>query len=94
MDLFQILAIIAGGMIIISTIPQIFKTLKTEKVEDLSLVMFILIVAAQVIWLFYGLHIQDIPVILTNGFGMLVTATNIILILKYRKTPTKKYIDS
>lgn len=89
MDTFQIFAIIGGVMVIISSIPQVFKILKTKKVGDLSLVMFFLLLCAQIIWVFYGLHIKDIPIILTNFFSMLVVITNIGLILKYRIVPQK-----
>ncbi|RJO60080.1 hypothetical protein C4544_06990 [candidate division WS5 bacterium] len=87
MDWFQILAIFAGGMVVTSTLPQVVKSYKTKKVEDLSLAMFFLLFCAQIIWLFYGFHIKDLPVILTNGFSILVVSTNIGLIFKYRKVP-------
>lgn len=90
MDKFQLIASAAGAMVIFSTMPQVFKTLKTKKVEELSLAMFLLLLCAQTIWFFYGFHIKDLPVILTNGFSALVVATNVGLILKYRKAPVKK----
>lgn len=89
MDIFQIMAIFAGGMVVFSTMPQVFKTLKTKRVDDLSISMFLLIFCAQIIWFTYGFHIHDLPVSLTNGFSLLVVTTNIILILKYRKAPAK-----
>lgn len=89
MDISQIVAIIAGIMVVFSTMPQVVKILKTKKVEEISLAMFLLILCAQVVWFFYGLHIKDLPVILTNGFSALVVATNVGLILKYRTVPAK-----
>lgn len=85
MDYYQIAALFAGGLIVISTIPQIIKTLKLKEVKDVSLHMFVLIFIAQCIWIFYGFHISDLPVILTNGFSMIAIVTNIVLILKYRE---------
>ncbi|MDO8507675.1 MAG: SemiSWEET family transporter [bacterium] len=90
MDKFQIVAMIAGIMVVFSTLPQVSKTLKTKKVEELSLAMFLLLLGAQTIWFFYGFHIHDIAIILTNGISALVVATNVGLILKYRKVPVKK----
>ncbi|MEK7447196.1 MAG: SemiSWEET family transporter [Patescibacteria group bacterium] len=87
MDFYQILALIAGALIVGNTLSQLFKIIKTKKVDDLSLVMFLMIFLAQVIWLVYGLHIQDMPVILTNGFGMLFTIIIIGLIFRYRTVP-------
>lgn len=89
MDFYQILALIAGALIVGNTLPQLIKILKTKKVDDLSLAMFIMIFLAQVIWLVYGFHIKDIPVIFTNIFGMLFSVIIIGLILKYRTAPAK-----
>ena len=84
MDFYQILALFAGALIILSTLPQVFKTLKTKEVKDLSLPMFVILGSAQCIWFFYGLHLKDIPLIITNFGSVVVVLTNILLILKYR----------
>lgn len=84
MNIFQILALFAGGMIVISTMPQAVKSYRTKKVEDLSLPMFILLFGAQVIWIIYGIHINDLPILLTNGSSIIIVFINIALILKYR----------
>jgi MtN3 and saliva related transmembrane protein len=89
MDFYQILALVGGAMIIFTTFPQLIKIIKTKKVDDLSLNMFLILIIAESIWLYYGLHINDLPLILTNGLSMVVVATNIGLIFKYRTAPTK-----
>lgn len=89
MDFYQILALIAGALIVGNTIPQLAKILKTKKVDDLSLAMFLMILLAQAIWLVYGFHINDIPVIFTNSLGMLFTTLIVGFILRYRTAPAK-----
>jgi len=76
--------LIAGALIVGNTIPQLIKILKTKKVDDISLGMFCMILLAQVIWLYYGFHIHDVPVIFTNALGMIFSITIIGLICKYR----------
>ncbi len=89
MDIYQTIAMVAGAMIIFTTLPQLIKITKTKEVEDLSLGMFFILIIAEVLWLYYGFHIKDLPLILTNGLSMLVVGSNIALIYKYRKVPAK-----
>lgn len=84
MDLFQVLASIAGIMIVLSTLPQVLKTLKTKDVSSLSLPMFLMIWSAQLMWLAYGIHINDLPLIITNAGSSFIVFINVFLILKYR----------
>lgn len=85
MDFFQILAFLAGAMIVVSTLPQVFKTLKLKEVKDLSLPMFILLGTAQILWIIYAIHINDLPVLLTNLLSAGVVFANIFLIFKYQR---------
>jgi MtN3 and saliva related transmembrane protein len=85
MDIYQMLALVGGAMIVLTTLPQLIKIVKTKEVKDLSLGMFVILFIAEGIWLFYGFHLNDLPLILTNGLAMVVVATNISLIIKYRE---------
>lgn len=84
MDFYQTMALIAGIMIVFSTAPQVFKTLKTKDVSSLSLPMFVTLGSAQFIWLLYGIHLNDLPLIVTNAGSFLIVFTNVALIIKYR----------
>lgn len=90
MDSYQIIGFVAGAIIVVNTVPQLVKTLKTKEVDDLSLGMFSLVFLAQILWLIYGLHLNNLPLILTNGLGSLAVVTNIVFILKYRTVPQKQ----
>lgn len=85
MDFYQILATVGGSLIVLTTLPQVFKTLKLKKVDELSLPMFVTLFFAQGIWFFYGLHLKDMPLIFTNAGSMIIVMVNIVLIIKYRK---------
>ncbi len=47
-------------------VPQAFKVYKTQKTQDLSLVMYAIFSMGLLLWLIYGLLIKDIPVIAAN----------------------------
>ncbi len=89
MDIYQTVAMVAGAMIIFTTLPQLIKISKTKEVDDLSIGMFLILIIAEALWLYYGFHIKDLPLILTNGLSMIVVGANIGLILKYRTAPAK-----
>lgn len=65
-----IIGIIAGILTTSSFIPQIIKILKTKKVRDLSLFMFVLFTAGIFLWLIYGILIEEAPIILANSTGL------------------------
>ncbi|HEV7389947.1 MAG TPA: SemiSWEET transporter [Gemmatimonadaceae bacterium] len=61
-----------GGFITVSAfVPQVIRTLRTRHTRDLSLGMVGLLTLSGVVWLVYGVLINDWPVILTN-IGMVV----------------------
>jgi MtN3 and saliva related transmembrane protein len=66
-------------------VPQIFKMYKTKSVEDVSLPSYMQIFLGIFLWTIYSLHIQDIPMIISNAVTLLSTTTVILLYLKYKK---------
>jgi MtN3 and saliva related transmembrane protein len=69
-------------------IPQVYKTIKTRSTGDLSLSTFIFFFAGTVLWLIYGLSIQDPFLAVANGImGVL---SGIILFMKVTTMKRKK----
>ena len=48
-------------------IPQIYKAIKTQKVEDVSPVFLSILIVGVGLWTIYGVLIKDYPIIITNG---------------------------
>ncbi len=63
-------------------LPQIFKTIKTNKVEDISLMMLVFYFLNCLLWLIYGLLIKDLPITIANFIALIISI--IQLTLKYR----------
>jgi len=62
---------IAASMIILSGLgSQIWKGFKTKKLDDLSYGMLCLMWVGMFLWLFYGVHINDVIVIGANVAGV------------------------
>jgi len=81
----QFVGIIAGIFTAISLMPQLIKTFKSKKVEEISLVMLMTLMAGLGIWIYYGVLRRDLPIIATNSFSLLLNISLLILKGKYKK---------
>ena len=64
-------------------LPQVFKTLKTKKTKDLSLIMYILLTVGTFLWGIYGFLNHDIPLVLANVITFLSSLSILILKVKH-----------
>jgi MtN3 and saliva related transmembrane protein len=69
-----------------STVPQIRKSLKTRKTDDVSKWLIISLIAGLSLWVLYGIVKGDIVIAVANAIGV-----NLNLILLFLKM---KYMDS
>lgn len=72
----------AGVLTTISFLPQVIKTWKSKSANDLSLLMFSMFCTGILMWLIYGLLINDLPIILSNIATLSLAGT--ILFFKFR----------
>ena len=80
-----IVAIAAGVLILIGWVPQIIQGYKTKKLEDVSKYLVIAIFSGDLLWLIYGIEIDDVYIIGVNVAAMFLTMTVLIMKLKYEK---------
>lgn len=85
MGLTEIIGIAAGVFTASSLIPQVVKTLKEKKAEDVSLLMLFILQAGLILWIIYGIKRDDFPIIITNCFSLLVNIFMVILRIRYNK---------
>jgi len=85
MDWTQIIGLSAGILTASSLIPQVIKTLKEKKAEEVSLIMLFVLQAGLVLWIIYGFKKDDLPIIITNCFSLLVNIVMVVLRIRYRK---------
>jgi len=80
-----IVGIIAGVLILSGWVPQIIKGYKTKRLNDVSSYLMICIFAGAVLWLVYGIEIDDVYIIGVNVAAMFLTMTVLSMKLKYEK---------
>jgi MtN3 and saliva related transmembrane protein len=80
MTWFDLVGALAGTLTTISFVPQVVKTWRSGRAEDLSLFMFALFSAGVLLWLVYGIALHSPPIILANGITLALALS--ILLLK------------
>ena len=81
-----IVAIFASILILIGWVTQIIQGYKTKKLEDVSKYLMTAIFGGAVLWLIYGISIDDIYIIGVNVAAMFLTMTVLMMKLKYEKS--------
>jgi len=67
-------------------LPQLIKTLKTRKAEDVSLITLIMFLTGVLSWIIYGYKISSFPILIAN----IITFILNLLILIFKITFSKK----
>ena len=67
-------------------LPQLIKTLKTKKAEDVSLITLIMFLTGVFSWIIYGYKISSTPILLAN----IITFILNLLILIFKISFSKK----
>lgn len=86
MNTTQIIGILAGLFTAISMLPQLLKIIKHKKAEDVSITMLVVLLTGLSLWIAYGILRDDMPIIATNSFSLLLNISVIILRVKYSGT--------
>ena len=81
----QGVGIIAGILTAASLMPQLIKTFKTKKAEEISLGMLVTLICGIAAWIYYGILRKDWPIIATNAFSFLLNIFLMILRAKYKR---------
>ena len=81
----NILGLVAGGITSVAMLPQLIKVLKEKDVKDLSLLMIVVLITVLSLWVWYGFMKDELPIILSNAFAVLVNIALLISYFKFRK---------
>ncbi|MEA1851058.1 MULTISPECIES: SemiSWEET transporter [Chryseobacterium] len=81
----NILGIVAGILTSVSMIPQLVKVLKQKNAEDLSWTMILVLISGLSLWVWYGFIKDELPIILSNAFAVVVNIILLICCMIYKK---------
>ncbi len=77
-NILAILATIAGSAMALSQVFQVIKIFRRKSALDISKPTYIILTLGSLIWLGYGIEINNFPIIISNGIGALTTMTVLV----------------
>ena len=84
-----VIGILAGILILSGWVPQIVKGYRTKKLTDVSSYLMILIFVGAVLWLIYGMALDEVYIMGVNLAAMFLTMTVLAMKLKYEQNTQK-----
>lgn len=81
--MIQVLGLIAGAFTTISFVPQVMQILKTRNTKGISLPMYMIFISGILLWLIYGLLIQEPPVYIANAITFVLSLSILMMKIKY-----------
>ncbi len=79
-----IIGTIAGILTSISMLPQLIKVVREKEVENLSWGMIVVLLSGVSLWVVYGVMKNELPIIVSNAFSVLVNLMLLIYYFKYK----------
>ena len=81
----EVLGLVAGGITSDAMMPQLIKVIKEKNAEDISVVMLLVLITGLSLWIWYGILQNELPIILSNSFSVLVNITLLICCMMFKK---------
>lgn len=82
----QVIGYMAAITLISTLLPQLYHTYKTKKVDDLSYHFILLNLITSCLFLFYGILLRELPIIIANIFLILQNIT----LMMFKRIYTQK----
>ncbi len=76
--------LLAGALTTLAFVPQVIKIWKSKHARDISLGMFAIFSSGVLLWLFYGIEIGSLPVILANAVTLGLSLTILFFKIKFK----------
>jgi len=85
----SLIAVLAPIITCTQLLPQLYKTVKTKEVKDLSVNTLLLIFASSILWFLHGYFISDSSLLFACSISKTINA--ILLGYYYKYAPTNQY---
>tara|TARA_B100000674_G_C37123786_1_gene594619 strand:+ start:242 stop:511 length:270 start_codon:yes stop_codon:yes gene_type:complete len=76
---------VAAILTTLAFLPQLIKTLKTKKAEDVSLITLIMFLTGVMSWIIYGYKISSTPILLANIITFILNLLILIFKISFEK---------
>jgi MtN3 and saliva related transmembrane protein len=75
----DLLGLVAGSLTTVAFVPQIVRILKTRSAHDISWWMFGIFCMGIALWLWYGIRVGALPLIVANAVTLALALTIVLL---------------
>ena len=82
----EIFGYIAAILTTAAFLPQLIKTLKTKKADDVSLITLIMFIIGVLCWIIYGYNISSIPILIANLITLILNLLILISKIYFSKS--------
>lgn len=82
-----VIGITAGVFTAVSMLPQLIKIIREKKAENISLGMLGILITGLALWVLYGIFKNDLPILCTNAFSLLVNILVLVFSIVYKNKP-------
>ncbi|WP_294231902.1 SemiSWEET transporter [uncultured Chryseobacterium sp.] len=81
----NLLGIIAGVLTSVAMLPQLIKVIRQKNADDLSWGMLMVLISGLSLWVWYGFLKDELPIIISNAFAVIVNVTLLVCCMIYKK---------
>ena len=81
--MIDLMAYLGGGFLMVCFVPQIVKTWRSKKAEDLSLWMIVFTIMSALFYEIYAIMLDLLPVIIMNGAFLFLACIQLMLKLAF-----------
>jgi MtN3 and saliva related transmembrane protein len=86
----EIFGYIAAVLTTAAFLPQLIKTLKTKKADDVSLITLIMFIIGVLCWIIYGYNISSIPILIANLITLILNLLILISKIYFSKSYSQR----
>ncbi len=81
----ELIGLIAGALTSVAMMPQLIKVIKDKNAQDISMLTILVLITGLSLWVWYGFLNDELPIILSNAFAVLVNIALLICSFIYKK---------
>jgi MtN3 and saliva related transmembrane protein len=84
-EVTQAIGYIAAACTTFAFIPQVIRVWRTRSAEDISLAMYLILIAGVLMWIVYGTRIHSMPLVAANGVSLVLAGAVLVGKLKFKR---------
>ena len=84
MSYVSLTGFLAGTLTTLSFVPQVVKSYRSKRCDDLSAGMLLALTSGVTLWLVYGLLLRSAPIISANAVTLALLAAILAMKIRYR----------